>query len=141
MRNLRQLFQLKRRAWSLVGGVLLAGLLGGCQTPFIDIKIEVANTCSPGSTRSSIPDDGGAGACILNPANPYNGPLIPTNHKVCKDFNNNTVACTGNEMCTGATSRVCNSSPGSENRKTCKSVWKQSAAGSINGTCTCTSNY
>jgi len=137
MRTVRQLFKLKRSVYNLVGGFLLAGLLGAC-TPLVNVAVEVDNTCSSGGGgpgRSIEPP----GACILNPATPYNGPLIPANYKVCKDFNNNTIACTGNEMCTGI--RVCANSPGSENRKICKSVWKQSAAGSMNGTCSCTSNF
>ena len=144
MTTLRQLFKSKGTACSLGVGLLLAGLLGGCQTPFIDIKVQVDNTagaCPSGGTRIITPPDGGMGACSIDPRSPYTGPLIPQNYKVCKDFNNNIIACTGNEMCTGSNSRVCNDPPGNETRKICKSVWKQSAAGSMNGTCSCTSIF
>jgi len=137
MGTLRKLFEPKVTTWNLVGGLLLVGLLGGCTTPFVNVVVQV-DTCPSGSGGPRTPLDP-PGACTLNTANPYNGPLIPQNYKVCKDFNNNTIPCTGNEMCTGTTSRVCADSPGNENRKLCKSVWKQSAAGSMNGTCVCTS--
>ena len=65
MRNLRQLFQLKGTTWSLVGGVLLAGLLGGCTTPLIDVKVSVDNTCPTGGSGMRVPIDNiEAGACI-----------------------------------------------------------------------------
>jgi len=142
MRILRQLFNLKRTACNLVGGLLLVGLLGGC-TPLVNVAVQVDNTCSSGGSPSRSIESPAPGTCSLNPATPYNGPLIPANYKVCKDFNHNTVACTGNEMCTGSTgSRVCNDPPGSElGRKMCKSVWTQSVAGSMNGTCQCTSAF
>lgn len=151
METFQWLITFTRTARSLVAGLLLAGLFGGCgTTPLVNVAVQV-DTCPSGSSRSPLPGGGlpggGLGACSLNPANPYVGPLIPANttpnppypYKVCKDATNKIVSCTGNEQCTGG--RVCNDPPGSENRKTCKSVWTQSAAGSTNGNCACTSDY
>lgn len=134
MRTLQQLFKLNRTACNLVGGLLLVGLLGGC-TPLVNVAVQVDTTCSSGGGPGRPLEP--PGACSV--MNPYSGPLLPQNYKVCKDFNNVTIPCTGNENCTGP--NRCNNSPGNENRKICKTVWKQSAAGSMNGACTCTSNY
>lgn len=134
MRNLPQRLNLARTACSLIGGLLLAGLLTACWEVNTYVKVD---TCPPGSVRIINDGDPGAGACSV--MNPYTGPLLPQNYKVCKDFNNVTIPCTGNENCTGP--NRCNNSPGNENRKICKTVWKQSAAGSMDGTCNCTSNY
>jgi hypothetical protein len=136
MRTLRTLFKPKVTTWNLVGGLLLVGLLGGCTTPLVNVAVQV-DTCPSGGGGPRTPLDP-PGYCSINSTAPYNGPLIPQNYKVCKAFDGTTINCTGNEMCTGSTSRVCNDPPGNDsNRKPCKSVWKQSAAGSMNGDCSC----
>jgi len=131
MRNLPRRFNPARTACSLVGGLLLTGLLTACWAVNTYVQVD---TCPQGSVRVI---EGGAGACSV--INPYSGPLLPQNYKVCKDINNLTISCTGNEICTSG--NRCNDSPGNENRKVCKTVWKQSAAGSMDGACICTSNY
>jgi hypothetical protein len=134
MAIVRGLFTLKGIQWSLFSLIVLTAL-SGCTEPFVKVTVQV-DTCPSGGQREPIPDPG---VCSLNPTNPYVGPLIPSNHKVCKNVNNQTIACTGNEQCTGG--RVCNTNPGTEGRITCKSVWKESAPGSMSGTCTCTHLY
>jgi hypothetical protein len=126
-------FNLARSIYSLVGGLLLTGLLTACWE--VNTYVQVENTCSPGSPRVIPSPEPGACSVI----NPYTGPLLPANYKVCKDVTGATITCTGNENCTSG--NRCNDAPGSQNRKVCKTVWTQSAAGSMNGACNCSSNY
>ena len=137
MRNLRRLFKLKHTAWSLIGGLMLAGLLGGCQTPFIDIKVQVDNmagTCpSGGTTRvvdSSIPLDGGCtlGPILTAPADAYGAHIHPTGG-IITDHNH---TCT-----VGNGSRKCASSPGTCNFKACWTRFVPDSPGALTGKCSC----
>jgi hypothetical protein len=140
MGTMRQLLNLRETRHCLFVALMLFGLVGGCG-PLIDIDVKVDNmagSCPSGGSRGG-PGFPAGGACSLNPTTPYNGSLIPANHKVCKNSSNQTINCLGTEMCTGGTSRVCNDPPGSERGTTCKSVWKQTSG--TNGTCSCTHLY
>jgi hypothetical protein len=122
--------QFHKAVRSIAAGFMLFGLLGACTK----VNVQVDTCAAPGGTRTPLPEPG---ACSV--MNPYSGPLLPQNYKVCKNSSGQTVSCTGNEMCTSG--NRCNDAPGSENRKICKTVWTQSSAGSMDGTCNCTSNY
>jgi hypothetical protein len=132
MRNLRQLFQLKRPAWSLIAGLMLAGLLGGCHTPLIDIKVDVDNTCQTGGngTRMATPE---AGACLFQS---YTG-AIPTG-TICKNAGGIIACPTGATCSSGTGSRKCRTTPGTCDGVSCKTYWLQTGgSSSTTGVCSC----
>ena len=133
MGTLRKLFKPKGSAWSLVSGLLLVGLLGACNTVTVTV-----DTCPPGNVRSTIGDlPDGAGAC--NVVNPYTGAIPPPPATICKNISGVTIPCPGNATCSSGSK--CGDPPGTYNRKTCKTVWTESSAGSASGSCLCTSAY
>jgi len=71
MRTLRQLFKFKGTACSLGVGLLVAGLLGGCTTPFVNVVVEV-DTCQAGGTGRSFGPPPPPGACTT-PFTPWSG--------------------------------------------------------------------
>jgi hypothetical protein len=131
MGTLRQLFNLKETAWSLVGGLLLLGLLGGCE-PFVNVVVQVDNTCQAGGTGSGmgrkIPD---AGTCTLGPvltapADAYGAHIYPTGGIIT----DHTHTC-------NAGTRKCASSPGTCNFKSCWTRFHPDTPGALTGACTC----
>jgi len=133
MGTLRQLFKLRRTAWSLVGGLLLVGLLGGCSTPFIDIDVSVqVDTCPSGAggPRQPLPEPG---ACT----NGGTGSIPPPPATICKNASGAPMNCPTGATCTSG--YKCGSPPGTENRKTCKTIWTQISGTS--GSCICTGYY
>ena len=136
MRNFRRLFKLKQTAWSLIGGLMLAGLLGGCQTPFIDIKVQVDNmagACPSGGTRVlNSEDPPGIGGCN----NGGTGPIVVSN-TICKNASGGTMQCQSSFICSAG--NKCAVPPGTENRKSCKTIWTQTSGN--NGSCSCTGYY
>jgi len=131
MQSLRQLFKLKKTACSLISGLMLAGLLGGCK--FIEVSVQV-DTCQSDGTRMPLPDPG---AC--NVVNPYTGAIPPPPATICKNIGGQTIPCPANATCSSGAK--CGDPPGSYNRKTCKTIWTESSAGSTSGSCLCTSAY
>ncbi len=63
MRTLRKLFKFKGTACSLTVGLLLAGLLGGCTEPFVNVAVQVDTTCQAGGMGRPIGDPPPPGAC------------------------------------------------------------------------------
>ena len=63
MRTLRKLFKFKGTACSLTVGLLLAGLLGGCTEPFVNVAVQVDTTCQAGGMGRPIVDPPPPGAC------------------------------------------------------------------------------
>ena len=136
MRNLRQIFKSNRTSWSLVGGLLLAGLLGGCSTPFIDISVQV-DSCPSGSTTGDtrIPIlPRGAGTCFAGV--PHTG-QIPSG-TMCKNTTGQIINCPANAQCSSG-SKKCPNPPGTCGRTAtpCRTTWTQSTSGSTSGTCIC----
>ena len=137
MRNFRRLFKLKQTAWSLIGGLMLAGLLGGCQTPFIDIKVQV-DTCPPGGAGRSIPIDPPiVGACTPTP---------PLTDLTDPNLNNNGYFNTATKTTLfdhihrcNASTWMCQSNPGSTFcggiNKVCKTRFTPTSGN--NGNCLC----
>jgi len=138
MRRFHWLFKFNKSARILVAGLLVVGMLGGCTKPFINVQVDV-DTCPSGAGGQGKPIPMG----LCSSDNQYTGTIKPAGYEVCKDFNGNVIACTGNEQCTGpANVSACNSPTGMDaNRRVCKTVWVQSAAGSMNGSCVCTGYY
>ena len=135
MGTLRQLFKLKGSAWSLLGGFLLAGLLGGCSHPFIDIKVDVDvnSTCaSGGGPRQPLP---GAGACSVDGTGAI--PQSPTSQTICKNSGGTVINCPPGATCTSG--NKCNTPSGTDNRKACKTIWTQ--VNGTSGSCICTGYY
>jgi hypothetical protein len=105
MRNLAKQLKLNRAMSSLVGSLMLVGLLGACNTVTVTV-----DTCPPGSVRniSSIntpPDE--PGACnstplLTSPTDAYNA---------LNTANNNLPITDHNHTCNVGT-RKCKSSPG-----------------------------
>ena len=138
MRIVQQSFNLNKIARTLVSSLLLVGMLGGCTKPFINVEVAV-DTCPSGAGGSGKPIP--QGACSSDGG--YTGTIKPAGYEVCKDVTGAVIACTGNEQCTGpANVSACNAPTGMDaNRKVCKTLWVQSAAGSMNGSCVCTGYY
>jgi len=138
MRTLGQLFELEGTARNLLGGLLLAGLLGGCGLPLIDIDVQVVNTagaCPSGGTRvgTDLPAGGG---CITDPA--ISSPTDANKYGNAKDMGTGQPITDHNHMCTSGF--ICASNPGSKycpfpTVKACKTRWYQTSG--MNGTCQC----
>ena len=137
MRNSHQLFKLKGTAWSLVGGLLLAGLLVGCNTPLIDVSVQVDTTCSSGNTPSGGPRTPlqqlpKPGACQTK--------QLTTRTDANEYSNNNAWDLVTNKRITDHThfcntnTTKCQSSPGS---KVCSGFDKPCMTKWTNGSCIC----
>lgn len=117
MRNLPQRLNLARTACSLIGGLLLAGVLTACWEVNTYVKV---GTCAPGSVRIISDPDDGAGACrptsaLQNPtdANLYNNAMNTSTGLAITDHvhmcNANTFMCQSNpgtKLC-GGTYKPC----------------------------------
>jgi hypothetical protein len=139
MRTSRQPWKFKRIACSLAVGLLLAGLLGGCTEPFVNVVVQVDTTCQAGGMGRPIGEPPGPGACILTPVltAPTDPNLFNTGY-----FNTatKTILSDHNHRCNaGGTNKMCQSSPGSTMcggiNKICKTRFTPTSGN--NGNCTC----
>lgn len=135
MRTLRQLLSFNRTVWNLGVSLLLAGLLGGCTEPFVNVIVQV-DTCQAGGGKPFGPPPP-PGAC--NPTPPLTALTDPNlfgagyyNTATKTKLNDHTHRCnTGTWMC--------QSSPGSTLcggiSKTC--ITRFTPTSGNNGNCTC----
>jgi len=131
MRSLRQLFKLKKTAWSLIGGLMLIGLLGACT----QVQVTV-DTCPPGATRTSITSIPDAGACT-------NGPklLVPADASGAYIANTTNppqqIPLTDHSYTCNAGTWRCASNPGTCVFKPCWTKFTPDSPGAKTGACTC----
>ncbi len=137
MRTSRQLWKFERVACSLAVGFLLAGLLGGCTEPFVNVVVQV-DTCQAGGGRPFGPPPE-PGACMKTPV--LTAPTDPNLYN-SGYFNTatNTILYDHDHRCNaGGTNKMCQSSPGST---TCGGIPKQcktrfTPTSGNNGNCDC----
>lgn len=133
MRNLPQRFNLTRTACSLVGGLLLAGLLTACWEVNTYVKVD---TCPPGATRiSTDPPDAGActnGPILTAPAN-ANGAYI-ANTSPPQQITDDLHSC-------NIGTRKCALSPGTCQRKPCWTKFTPDSPGAMTGACSCSCQW
>jgi hypothetical protein len=135
MRTSGRLFELKGTAGNLLGGLLLAGLLGGCGLPFIDVDVQVVATaggCPSGGTRTDIQPGGGCNKETIS------SPTDANKYGNAKDTGTGLAITDHSHMCTSGV--ICQSSPGTyycpfPTLKPCKTLWTQTSG--LNGTCQC----
>lgn len=129
MRNLPQRLNLARTAWSLVGGLLLAGLLTACWEVNTYVKVD---TCPPGATRTPIPPIEGGGCNqgpVLTSATDAYGAYI-ANTSPPQPITDHTHFC-------NAGTNKCASSPGTCQRKPCVVKFTPDSPGAMTGACIC----
>lgn len=134
MGALRQLLKFNGTMRSLGVGLLVAGLLGGCTQPFVNVIVQVDTpSCQAGEgkTIESPPPPGGCN-------NGGTGLIVVSPNTICKNASGTPINCQSSFMCS-AGNKCLNGNPGTENRKACKTIWTQTSGN--NGSCTCTSNY
>jgi hypothetical protein len=140
MRTFQQIFSFTKAARTLAAGILLAGLLSGCTTPFVNVVVQV-DSCQAGGPGKppNIPMPG-VGLCVF--ANPTTGPIPPPPATICKDHNLSIIPCPANATCTSGPGRCDANTPGSNRSgKICKTIWVQSATHPTEGACDCNTNY
>lgn len=121
-----------RRDWRIImGGLFFAVLaLQGCTN-------EVIVKCGPNALGSGQPDIG-VGACNVVPSD---GNPLDLAKTICKTSAGAPMTCPTGAFCS-TSSTMCNrTSPGSQNRKVCKTIWTESTPGSLEGSCLCSGNY
>lgn len=117
MRNLGKQLKVNRAALSLIGGLMLAGLLGACSS----VDVSVNTSCPPSNMRSTIsnpPDEPGAGACTPTPA--LQSPTDANLYNNAKNTATNQPITDHIHMCNVGTF-MCQSSPGT---KLCGGTYK-----------------
>jgi hypothetical protein len=134
MGNLPQRFNLARTACSLVGGLLLAGLLTACWEVNTYVKVD---TCPPGATRTPIPQEGGGGGCILGPV--LTAPVDANGAYIAGTSPPQQIPMTDHSYTCNAdgTSRRCALSPGSCAFKPCWTKFTPDTPGAKTGACAC----
>ena len=138
MRTFPQVFTFNKAARTLAAGLLLAGLLGGCTTPFVNVVVQVDSCQAGGPGNPPLPL--GPGQCIF--ASPTTGPIPPPPATICKDHNLNVITCPANVTCTSGPGRCDANSPGKDRSgKICKTIWVQSATHPTEGACDCNAFY
>jgi hypothetical protein len=137
MRNLRQVFNHKGAAWSLVGGLLLAGLLSGCGSgsKFVEVQVQV-DTCPSGGPMRTLSE---GGACRPTPQL-----QDPTNANLYNNAKNTAtgLAITDSVHMCNAGTYMCQSSPGTKlcggTYKPCKTLYTPDAPpNGLTGNCQC----
>ena len=134
MRTLRQLFKFKGTACSLAVGLLLAGLLGGCGQPFVNVTVQVDN-CQADRGRSIElpPPPGGCNQTLLT-----NNTTDPNKYNNAWNMATNTAMTDNTHRCNTST-WMCQSDPGSKlcpaTLKPCKTRFTPTSG--IYGNCTC----
>jgi hypothetical protein len=138
MRTLLQLLDFNGTVWNLGVSLLLAGLLGGCSEPFVNVIVQV-DTCQAGGMGKQFGEPSPPGAC-----QPTAVLTVPTDPNLFNAGYFNTATRTilddHDHRCnTGGTNKICKSSPGSTMCggvfKTCKTRFTPTSGN--NGTCTC----
>lgn len=128
MRNLAKQLKLNSATWSLVGGLMLVGLLGACTE--VQVTVDTCATRTGGGTPLPPIEPGGCAAGV-----PYTG-TIPSG-TICKNTSGTIITCPANATCSSG-SMKCPSLPGTcANRTPCKTTWTESTHGSTSGTCVC----
>ena len=133
MGTIGDLFGYKTTAWSIL---LLVGLLGGCQKPFIDVEVQVVATAGGACpSGGKVTDLGAGGGCITDPA--ISSPTDANKYGNAKDVGTGQTITDHSHMCTSGF--MCASNPGSKycpiTPKPCKTLWTQTSG--MNGTCQC----
>jgi len=138
-----QLFKLNGTAWSLIIGLLLAGLLSGCHTPLIDIDVQVTNmagACPPGGGGGGpIPTAG----CSAKQSIPQQEDAVVAGHQTYNTATSHYVTTTNTYFCQ-ANSTPCNANPGSSScpptftpLKKCVTLYTPNAGTTGPGSCSC----
>ena len=128
MGTLRQQFKLT--AHSLIAGLILAGLLGGCTEPFVKVTVQV-DTCQAGGMGKQFGPPPEIGACMKNNVtSPIDANVWNNNN--AWDMVTNTRITDHSHICSSGF--ICQSSPGSQGcpilSKPCMTKWN-------NGVCSC----
>lgn len=134
MRILLQRLNLARTGNSLVGGLMLAGLLTACWEVNTYVKVD---TCPPGSVRNTSDSSDEPGACYATP------PLTSATdaYNALNTANNNQPITDHTHTCNVGT-RKCKSSPGTclvgGVYKACKTYFTpDTGGGGLTGNCIC----
>jgi len=115
MGTFRQLFKLRRHAWSLAIGLLLVGFLHGCK--LIEVEVQVTNMGGACPSGRGGPVPGPAGACY--------GTTLSSNKDATGAWHttlNRTIVAGDNLKCRAGTVMCNSSNPG---YKLCGGVLKQ----------------
>lgn len=135
MRTLRQLFKFMGTACSL--GLLLAGLLGGCHQPFVNVNVQVdVDNCQAGRGRSiELPAPGACNQTLLT-----NNTTDPNLYNNAWNMATNTAMGSDHSKRCNTSTWMCQSAPGSKAcpippNKLCKTRFTPTSG--IYGNCTC----
>ena len=132
MGTLPQMLKFNGTMWSLGIGLLLAGLLGGCTKPLVNVEVNV-DTCQAGAMGRSIEEPPAPGACNLSPI--LTAPTDANRYNNAWDMVSNTKITDHTHMCNaGGTNRTCSSNPGSQ---LCGGTYKLCITKWNNGACSC----
>jgi len=82
----------------------------------------------------------GVGLCNVVPSDGAPLNLDPAK-TTCKTSTGASMTCPTNAFCNTSTTMCDRTSPGSQNRTTCKTFWTQSSQGSLEGSCKCDIKY
>jgi hypothetical protein len=122
----------------IVGCLLLIGLLQGCTSPFVDVKVKV-DSCPPAGTRvvttPSAPSDE-VGACSLGSVIPNDTPAhqIPAWHVTLNRY----IEASDNLKCKSTSvMKRCQSSPGTCYGQACKTKFYPNGTGTGHCYCQC----
>lgn len=143
MRPLRQLLGFNGTVWNLGVSLLLAGLLGGCTEPFVNVIVQV-DTCQAGGMGKPFGPSPEPGACI-----PTAVLTVPTDpNKFGAGYYNTatkTILTDHTHLCNaGGANKMCQSSPGSNLcggvSKLCKTRFTPTSGNNGDCICGCPSN-
>lgn len=127
MRNLAKQLKLNSATWSLVGGLMLVGLLGACSEVHVTV-----DTCATRTGGGTPPEPGACtnGPILTAPANAYGAHIYPTGGPIT-DHNH---TCNVN-------TRMCASPPGTSGLKPCWTKFKPSPIDPLKGDCSCEAQF